>query len=98
MEEGYYRVEIVTFDEHGNEIGRDIDRFYYDLSEGDTPEPGPGPKPTPDEEDVPEVPNTGLFTNLNISRADYVMSGIIVFFSAAVFALIYLARKGSKRR
>ncbi len=98
MEEGYYRVEIVTFDEHGNEIGRDIDRFYYDLSEGDTPEPGPGPKPTPDEEDVPDVPNTGLFTNLNISRADYVMSGIIVFFSAAIFALIYLARKGSKRR
>ena len=92
MEEGYYRVEIITYDEHDNMIGRDIDRFYYDLS---GTEPGPGPNP--DEPDVPDVPNTGLFTNLNISRADYVTTGLIIFFASAAFALLYIARKGSKR-
>ncbi|MCR5832545.1 MAG: hypothetical protein K6G36_01195 [Candidatus Saccharibacteria bacterium] len=91
MEKGYYRVEIITYDENGNELGRDIDRFYYNLSKVT-------PEPKPDDEDVPDVPNTGLFTNLNISRADYVTTGLIVFFASAVFALVYIARKGSKRR
>ena len=96
MEEGYYSVQIITFDENGKILGTDVDRFYYDLSGGVTPEPEPQPKP--EDDDTPAVPNTGLFTNLNISRADYVVTGIIVFFSAAIFALLYIAKKGQRRR
>ena len=42
MPKGYYKVEIVTFDDNGDILGTAIDRFYYDLSE-----PGPGPQPGP---------------------------------------------------
>lgn len=101
MEKGFYRVEIVTYDKDDNELGRDIDRFYYNLSKvtpGPEPGPEPEPQPKPDDDDVPEVPDTGLFTNLNISRADYVTTGLLVFFASAVFALIYIAKKGSRRR
>lgn len=100
LEEAYYKVEIVTYDAEGNVIGTDIDRFYYALS-GGTPEPTPEPEPTPkpeeEDDDVPAVPNTGLFTNLNISRADYVVTGLIIFFASAIFALIYITKKSHRR-
>ena len=95
MEEGYYSVQIITFDENGKILGTDVDRFYYDLSSNDKPEPEP--KPQPDDDDTPSVPNTGLFTNLNISRADYVTTSLIVFFAATIFALGYIAKKGRRR-
>lgn len=97
MKKGYYRVEIVTFDEDGNELGRDIDRFYYNLSSSKPePKPEPKPQPKPDDDDIPDVPNTGIFTNLGISRADYVTTSLIIFFAATIVALIYTAKKGQR--
>lgn len=90
MAKGYYKVEIVTYDANGNVLGTAVDRFYYNLSDKK-----PEPKP---EDDTPSVPNTGLFTNLNISRADYVTTSLIVFFMATVAALIFIAKKSSHRR
>lgn len=41
-----------------------------------------------------QVPNTGdIMQMLNLSRADYLMTGLIAFGSTAIFALVFLARK-----
>lgn len=46
------------------------------------------------------VPDTGgLFKNLNISRADYVITGVLIFLSAAVLGIIFVAKgKNNKKR
>ncbi len=73
--------------------------------------PGEGEDPTPlpfpdtdtfhyDEEDIP-VPDTGgLFMGLNISKTDYLLTAIIVFFAFAILALFIVikGRKTNKRR
>lgn len=39
------------------------------------------------------VPDTGgLFANLNISRADYLITGLLIFFPIAIFGLIFVMR------
>ena len=48
--------------------------------------------------DAPEVPKTGgLLGNLNISRADYLITGLIVFGLATIFAVRALKKRGGKR-
>lgn len=46
------------------------------------------------------VPDTGsLFNNLNISRADYVITGVLIFLSAAILGIIFIAKgKNNKKR
>ena len=46
------------------------------------------------------VPNTGtLFSNLNISRADYLVTGLIIFFVAAIRGIVFVTKgKNSKSR
>lgn len=46
------------------------------------------------------VPNTGtLFSNLNISRTDYLVTGLIIFFVAAILGLVFITKgKNSKSR
>ena len=46
------------------------------------------------------VPNTGtLFSNLNISRADYLVTGLIIFFVAAILGIVLVTKgKNSKSR
>lgn len=46
------------------------------------------------------VPNTGtLFSNLNISRADYLVTGLIIFFVAAILGIVFVTKgKNSKSR
>lgn len=44
------------------------------------------------------VPNTGgLFAGLNISRADYLATGLIVFFLVGLSGIIFTLKKSSKR-
>lgn len=39
------------------------------------------------------VPDTGgLFMNLNISRTDYLITGLLIFFPVAIFGLVFIAR------
>lgn len=45
-----------------------------------------------DYEAIP-VPDTGgLFMNLNISRADYLITGLLIFFPIAIFSLVFVMR------
>ncbi len=45
--------------------------------------------------DAPAVPNTGSISiaGLNISRADYLISGLVIFLSVSIFALYLINRK-----
>lgn len=75
----------------------------------DCPAPGEDPEPLPfpytdsfhhDKEDIP-VPDTGgLFMGLNISKTDYLLTAIIVFFAFAILALFIVlkGKKNNKRR
>lgn len=76
----------------------------------DCPAPGEDPKPLPfpyvdtfdheKEEDVP-VPDTGgFFMGMNISKTDYLITAIIIFFAFAALALwiVIKGRKNNKRR
>ena len=48
---------------------------------------------------TPITPDTGaLFEKLNISRADYLLTGLIVFFSVAILGLIFTIKNHSKSR
>lgn len=39
------------------------------------------------------VPNTGaLFSNLNISRTDYLVTGLIIFFLAAILGIVFITK------
>ena len=46
------------------------------------------------------VPNTGtLFSNLNISRTDYLVTGLMIFFVAAILGIVFVTKgKNSKSR
>lgn len=47
-------------------------------------------------EDIP-VPNTGgLFGALNISRADYLITGVIVFLLTGIFGAVFIAKRQKK--
>lgn len=44
------------------------------------------------------VPNTGaLFSNLNISRTDYLVTGLIIFFLAAILGIMFIAKGRSNK-
>lgn len=50
---------------------------------------------------VVPVPNTGgLLSNLNISKADYLITGAIIFLLAGIFGVVFIAKrqKSSRRR
>lgn len=60
-----------------------------------------------DKEDVIPVPDTnapdtgGLLKNLHISKADFLITGLLIFFVAAIFAIVFIARRNrhsAKRR
>lgn len=45
----------------------------------------------------PDVPNTGLFAgNLNIATTDFLITGLLVFFASAIFALFLINRKRNR--
>lgn len=44
------------------------------------------------------VPNTGaLFSNLNISRTDYLVTGLIIFFLAAILGIVFITKDRSNK-
>lgn len=44
------------------------------------------------------VPNTGaLFSNLNISRTDYLVTGLIIFFLAAILGIVFITKGRSNK-
>ncbi len=78
--EGDYRAVVVTYDENDVILSIDTVPFTYKLR-GNTP----------------EVPNTGsMLENLNISRLDYLLTGLIAFGAVAGFAIYLICRKNRR--
>lgn len=83
---GTYTVKITTYDEEGNII-HEAYEIYVVYTALNTPNAG--------------APDTGgLFRDLNISKEDYLVSGLIIFFVLGIvaFGIVARGRKDSKRR
>ena len=81
LPEGKYTIEATAYDADGNALYNPYSTvFKYTL------EPEPEPEPIP-------VPNTGGFLkNLNISRTDYLITGLIIFFTFGIGGLVFIMR------
>lgn len=82
---GKYIIEITTYDQNDNILYRSYEIFYIYAPKG---------------EDL-VVPNTGANSSgLNISKIDYLATGLLVFFSAGIIGLFFVARgkKSQKKR
>lgn len=91
---GEYEAVIVGYNKKGDVLSIDTIKINYIRKEPGTPE---GPD-VPGNPDVPETPpNTGfMIGGLNISRVDYLVTGLLVFGTVAGFAL-YLVHRKSRR-
>ena len=70
----------------------DVDLKYDTAGVPDTD--GEGDK---DKSDV-DVPDTGgLFAGLNISKSDYLITGLAIFFLTGITGLFFIIRKKNKR-
>ncbi len=78
---GWYSVDVQAYDQNGNELGdKETLWFYYEATEIPTPSTG--------------APNTGgMFGSLNISREDYLITGLIVFIAAALLGVVLIVRR-----
>ncbi len=81
LPEGKYIIETTAYDADGNALYTPYNTvFKYTL------------EPEPEHEDIP-VPNTGGFLkNLNISRTDYLVTGLIIFFTFGIGGLVFVIR------
>lgn len=80
---GDYKILVQSLNEDESIYSEDNASFVYKKL--------PAPKPTPD------VPNTGSFLQeLNLSRSDYIITGIIAFILITV-AVVILKKKSSRR-
>ena len=92
FDSGDYNVKFVAKDKDGNPLYLPEEKplHYKKKSSGKK-----------DDEDIP-VPGTadtgGLFKGLNISKEDYLTSGLIVFFVFGVVAFGIVARNGNNRK
>lgn len=91
LETGTYTIYIVGYEEtnaEGDVIGTAAVTFKYTKS-----------APVgPDEPDAPNVPDTGsLLSALNISRADFLITGLIAFVAISVAAL-FVIKKAHKKQ
>ncbi|MBQ6147783.1 hypothetical protein IJI70_03000 [Candidatus Saccharibacteria bacterium] len=86
---GTYRLLLTAYDEENEEINAPYDEIFngeYDALRLNYTAP-----------EAPEVPNTGRFlSSLNISTSDYMITGVIVFATAAVIALMIVGKKQKK--
>ena len=83
---GDYIVGVSGYDEDGIQMGKDT---YKDSESIDTFH-----YTAPDS---PDVPNTGLFSGaLNIAQSDFLITGLLIFFSAAIGGIFILNRKNNR--
>ena len=88
LDEGWYTVVVTEYDQDGNVLSEREYRFYYKPVEIPSPEAGT----------IVPAPNTGGFlANLNISRADYVITGILVVLTIAAIGIFLVARSRNKK-
>ena len=94
---GEYTLEVIAHDKNGVNLYKP---YYVDFTYQAKEKPNPDDEGG-DEEDI-VVPDTGapdtggLFGNLNVSKADFLITGLIIFFAVGIGGAIFIARRNKK--
>ena len=82
---GEYTIAVTAYDAEGNKLFEDYSlKIRYDAGEEDIV--------------VPSTADTGgLFQNLNISKSDYLITGLIIFAMVAISGAIIIAKSGKRK-
>ena len=88
---GEYELATVAYNANGDIVSMNTTKVKY--TAGAT-----NPGDNTNDPDTPDVPGTGamLFGNLNISRADYLVTGLIAFSAMIGFAMYLVFRKSRR--
>ena len=94
LPDGNYTIELIALNADGDELYKPyIIEFEYSTG---------GEEPVVPDSGGTDVPDTGgLFGGLNISNTDYLVTGLLVFFTAGIGGAIFIVKrnqKSSKRR
>ena len=86
---GKYRIELKAFDRHDNELYK-AHWLYYDYST----------IPVPDTSgDDAKTPDTGeILHGMNISRSDYLLTGLMIFLIVGVGGAVFIVRRDRKSK
>ncbi|MBR3180385.1 hypothetical protein IKF57_02555 [Candidatus Saccharibacteria bacterium] len=95
LPDGTYTIVAVAYDNSGNPIGNPA-YTTYDYAKVPIPDTNTPTTPTTPSTNAPDT--GGLFNGLNISRSDYLISGLFIFFLVGLGGLYFIAKKSSKRR
>lgn len=101
---GKYQVVMIAYgDDNGAEktIALAHAAFNYTAQGGENPGPGPVDPDNPDNPDdpsKPQVPDTGsnFLRDLNISRTDYIVTGLVAFGIVTGFAVFLILRRNKR--
>ncbi len=86
---GKYTIEIEAYDRHGNSLYKKISYVYYYKT---IPVPGTGGDDT-------KTPDTGgLLGSLNVSKSDYLTTGLMIFAIVGIGGTIYIIKHDKKTR
>ena len=92
LKTGNYIVKAIAYDttdRSGGIVGTDTVKFYYTA---------PDAPNVPDTPDAPNVPDTGaLLSALNISKSDFLITGVLGFTIISIIAL-FVIRRANKRK
>ena len=84
--DGKYRIELTAYDANGNVIYKSPAYVLeYTYSSGDKPLPVPGTGDT-----------GGVMGNLNISKTDYIITGLIIFGIIGISAAVFISKHDKK--
>ena len=94
LPDGNYTIELIALNANGDELYKPyIIDFKYT---------GGGEEPVVPDSGKTDVPDTGgLFSGLNISNSDYLITGLLIFFTVGIGGAIFIVKrnqKSSKRR
>lgn len=91
---GEYDLVITAYGEDKKVVSMNTNHFTYDPGKSPVTPVDPD---NPNGGDTPDVPGTGsVLGNLNISRVDYILTGLIAFSAVVAFA-VYLAFRKNRR-
>ena len=86
LPEGNYTIELIAYNIDGEELYKKYLLTYYYPGDIVVPETG-----------TPDAPDTGgLFGRLNISNADFLATGLLIFFLAGICGVVFILKKDRK--
>lgn len=100
IKDGTYTAGLVAYNAAGEVIAMSETKtkINYKVQGGGTDPGKPEDPDNPDNPNKPEVPDTGnnLFRNLNISNADYIITGLVAFGMVTGFAVFLIVRRNKR--